>query len=105
MRIQNLLSSLKELTKPVIKDKKQTLNGHEFVDKVLTTSATLANNGIKKDTPILLNMSNDVDSVITLLAAWNNEAVVFISNPFSPISKIRIRLMTLNYMPSLVVMY
>lgn len=89
MNIENLLSSLRASNKLAIKDKNSALSGRELVQKVLACSDLLTSNGIINETPILLNMSNDVDSVIALLAAWKNQCVVFISNPFTPISKLR----------------
>ncbi|MFT6097863.1 MAG: acyl-CoA synthetase (AMP-forming)/AMP-acid ligase II [Arenicella sp.] len=89
MNIQDLLAPLNGLEKPILIDKKRTLSGRELVSEVSRYQQLLTRNGITKGVPVLLNMSNDSDSVIALLAAWSNKAVVFVSNPFTPIKKIQ----------------
>ena len=88
MDLQDLLMSLNEVSAPLLVDKDASLSGQKIVDEVERCALSLAQHGVSQGVPVLLNMNNDISSVITLLAAWKTRAVVFIGNPYNPIQKV-----------------
>ncbi|PCK07791.1 MAG: hypothetical protein COA42_12465 [Alteromonadaceae bacterium] len=85
MSVIALLEKIKSRDKKIISDKKMALNGGDFYQKVCTASSKLKALGITEGVPVLVNLNNDIASVINLFAAWKLQAAVFVGNPFNPI--------------------
>ena len=89
MNLTDLLADLSKVDKMIIADNHRALTGRKFVQNIKDLSASLDEIGIRNKRMCLLRMTNSIDSVLLLLAAIVNQAVVLIANPHEPVAKIR----------------
>lgn len=88
MNIDDILNLIKSRERAVIQDKSGEINGPEFYESTMKISEHLTSAGVHKGSLLYLRLSNDINSILTLFAAWNSGAVVFIGNPYLPLENV-----------------
>lgn len=92
MKFEELIDELSLVKKTVISNKDDALNGIEFIKKVKRTANELKCLGFGERKIVIHRMTNNIDSVVTLLALILNKNVVFVENPHDPIQKVRLNI-------------
>ena len=88
MHFDVFFSSLARRADVAIADRHGELSGFELAHEVTRRAAELSRQGVGVTTPVLIRVSNDINSVISLLAVWSLDALAFVGNPFTPVEEV-----------------
>lgn len=88
MHFDAFFSSLARRADVALADRHGELSGFELAHEVTVRAAALSRRGVGVTTPVLIRVSNDINSVISLLAVWSLDALAFVGNPFTPVEEV-----------------
>lgn len=88
MHFEVFFSTLARRADVAIADRQGALSGFDLAHEVTARAAELARQGVGVTTPVLVRVSNDINSVISLLAVWSLDALAFVGNPFTPVEEV-----------------